>query len=173
MEPLSVLSNLRMAAPCKASWDDMRGDGRVRFCEACAKHVYNVSDLTAVEAVDLIQEHEGHVCMRLYRRRDGTVLTADCPVGLRAAVRRRVLRLATQGVVLIVALQSGIWVFANAKPRVSALPPVRTGPGVTFSDWTNWAAEALGLRPRYSRMTVGKICLPAVPSNPPPADPEA
>ena len=39
--------------------------------------------MTAEEAVQVIQEKEGHLCVRLYRRADGTMITADCPVGLR------------------------------------------------------------------------------------------
>ena len=81
MEPLSVLNNLRIASPCPASWHAMRGDDRVRFCDSCSKSVYNLSDLTAAEATALIRESEGGLCLRLYRRADGTVLTADCPVG--------------------------------------------------------------------------------------------
>ena len=36
----------------------------------------------------LLEEREGRICIRLYRRADGTVITADCPVG----VKRRRLR---------------------------------------------------------------------------------
>src|SRR6188474_1603408 len=94
MGTLSVLNDLHIASPCPASWHSMRGDDRVRFCDSCSKSVYNLSDLTATEATALIRESEGHLCVRLYRRADGTVLTADCPAGLRRVVRRRLLRLA-------------------------------------------------------------------------------
>ena len=120
MEPLTVLNDLRIASPCPASWDAMRGDDRVRFCDSCSKHVYNVSGLTADAAVALVRESEGHLCVRLYRRKDGTVLTADCPVGLKSALRRRLIRLATAGVVVFAMLRSGIWLFAETGPRVGA-----------------------------------------------------
>jgi hypothetical protein len=69
----------------------MPGDERSRFCHACKLHVYNLSALTEPEALSLLQEHEGRLCARVYRRADGTVLTQDCPVGvaaLRAQLRR-------------------------------------------------------------------------------------
>ena len=43
--------------------------------------------MTREEAHQLIAQHEGGVCVRLYRRADGTVITADCPVGKREATR--------------------------------------------------------------------------------------
>jgi hypothetical protein len=164
MEPLTVLNDLRIATPCRASWEAMRGDDRVRFCDSCSKQVYNVSGLTAEAAVALIRESEGRLCVRLYRRNDGTVLTADCPVGLRSALRRRLVRLATAGVVAFATLRSGIWLFAGPGPRV-AMPPLPTGSGVTFADWADWAARAMGIKKTpFSRVTVGKICPPAPPS---------
>ena len=50
--------------------------------------VYNVASMTRDEAESLIYQAEGEVCMRLYRRADGTVLTSDCPVGARRKRRR-------------------------------------------------------------------------------------
>lgn len=90
-QPLEVLDNLRVAAPCPASWAAMKGDARVRFCALCAKYVYNISAMTRAEAERLIFEKEGKLCVRLHQRADGTVITADCPVGrrlLRAAGAR-------------------------------------------------------------------------------------
>ena len=60
---------------------------RVRFCEGCQKRVYNLSAMGQAEAEGLLRRHEGHLCVRYYRRRDGTILTSDCPVGLQAARR--------------------------------------------------------------------------------------
>jgi hypothetical protein len=156
MESLTVLNNLRIASPCPITWDAMRGDDRVRFCDSCSKHVYNVSDLTAEEAVALIQESDGHSCVRLYRRKDGTVLTADCPVGIRSAVRRRLMRLAAAGVIVFAMLRSGVWLFAGPRPMI-LVPPIPTGPGVTFSDWGDWAARALGVKKPRNRVLVGMI----------------
>jgi hypothetical protein len=77
------LEDIRIASPCKVNWDDMKGDNRSRHCEQCNLNVYNFADLTRAEISDLIAEKEGRVCARLYRRADGNIITADCPVGLR------------------------------------------------------------------------------------------
>jgi len=82
------VERLRVASPCPASWGTMRGDERTRFCEQCQRHVYNISAMTRREVEALVHQTEGSFCARLYRRADGTVLTKDCPVGLRALRRR-------------------------------------------------------------------------------------
>jgi hypothetical protein len=88
---LPVLENLRIASPCSASWDRMTGDERVRFCGDCRKNVYNLSAMTRQQAEQLLRENEGGLCVRFYQRKDGTVMTTDCPVGVR---KRRVRRIA-------------------------------------------------------------------------------
>jgi hypothetical protein len=88
---LPVLESLRIASPCNASWDDMRGDERVRFCGKCELNVYNLSAMSRADAEELVREREGRLCVRFYQRSDGTVLTADCPVALeRKRLRQRV-----------------------------------------------------------------------------------
>jgi hypothetical protein len=84
---LIPLENVRVASPCRADWSRMEGDDRVRFCRSCAKNVYNLSALSKAEAEKLIAEKEGKLCVRFYQRADGTVLTDNCPVGLKT-VRR-------------------------------------------------------------------------------------
>jgi hypothetical protein len=86
----AMLDRISIATPCKASWEEMRGDERVRFCDACELNVYNLSAMTATEATALVARSEGHLCTRFFRRDDGTVLTRDCPVGLAARVGRQV-----------------------------------------------------------------------------------
>lgn len=87
-ERADLLSRMRIASPCPASWEAMEGDERVRFCRLCDLHVYDFSELTSAEAESLVARTEGRLCARLHRRADGTVLTKDCPTGLRAARRR-------------------------------------------------------------------------------------
>jgi hypothetical protein len=83
------IDRLRIATPCPISWEQMTGDTRIRFCDHCQLHVYNISELSRIEAESLIASTEGRLCARLFRRADGTILTNDCPVGLRA-LRKRV-----------------------------------------------------------------------------------
>src|SRR6266850_6531494 len=88
MKSSNRLDHLRIASPCPVGWDQMSGDDRVRFCEQCSLRVYNLSAMTRTEAEALIANTEGRICARLYRRFDGTIITKDCPVGLRAIGRR-------------------------------------------------------------------------------------
>jgi hypothetical protein len=82
------LENFRIASPCPANWEQMNGDARVRFCDLCSLHVYNISEMSRAELDQLITNTSGRLCARLYRRSDGTIITKDCPVGLRAFQRR-------------------------------------------------------------------------------------
>jgi hypothetical protein len=85
------LENVAIAAPCTADWNAMKGDDRVRFCGSCQKNVYNLSAMTRTDAERLVEKHDGPTpCVRLYKRKDGTVITNDCPVGRK---RRRVRRI--------------------------------------------------------------------------------
>lgn len=87
-----LLSHVQVAAPCNASWNDMQGTDRIRFCNECKLNVYNLSAMSAKEAEKLIIEKEGKLCARFFRRTDGTILTENCPVGLRNL--RRTIKLA-------------------------------------------------------------------------------
>lgn len=73
-----LLKNVRVARPCPADWETMRGDERSRYCGLCGLNVYNLSAITAREAAQLIRRKEGRMCALFYRRKDGTVLTSDC-----------------------------------------------------------------------------------------------
>lgn len=85
----SPLDDLKVAAPCSADWSEMTGGARVRFCARCELNVYNLSGMTRAEAERLVTNTEGRpLCVRFFRRADGTILTENCPVGLRALKRR-------------------------------------------------------------------------------------
>jgi hypothetical protein len=86
---LTQLQQIRVAAPCAARWEEMEGDEKVRFCEACRLHVYNLSAMDVEEAADRISQEDGRLCVRFYRRNDGTILTRDCPAGVEDARQRR------------------------------------------------------------------------------------
>lgn len=78
-----LINSVQIASPCPVSWSSMSGDDKVRFCGSCEKNVYDISALTADAAVELIRENKGDICVQLFRRKDGTVLTEDCPKGLK------------------------------------------------------------------------------------------
>lgn len=84
----SPLDNVRVASPCNADWDQMVGTERKRFCGQCNLNVYNLSSMSKAEAEQLIDGTEGRLCVRYFKRVDGSILTRDCPVGLRAFRRK-------------------------------------------------------------------------------------
>jgi hypothetical protein len=87
-ELTNPLDKIKIASPCNANWDEMYGSERKRFCAECKLNVYNISEMTKDEAENFILRSEGRLCLRIYQRRDGTVITRDCPVGWARAKRR-------------------------------------------------------------------------------------
>lgn len=79
---------IRVATPCSQPWEQMTGERHVRHCAACDKNVYDLAGLTADEVRELVVAREGKICWRFYVRKDGSVLTKDCPVGVRRAARK-------------------------------------------------------------------------------------
>lgn len=110
-----VLDDLKIASPCAVAWSSMTGDERVRDCSQCRLRVYNLSEMTRPEAEKLITEKEGRLCVRIYRRADGTVLTQDCPVGLRA-LRLRLLRAGGAVFALLALLAGGLGLRRRHRP---------------------------------------------------------
>lgn len=162
MNTADLLKNIRVASPCHARWADMAGDDRTRFCAQCSKHVYNLSAMTADEGANLRQENSGNLCVRFYRRRDGTVLTTDCPVGA-AGVSRRLKRILIAAVPLFIAAAVvNDWACGNRDGRSR----IQSGP--TLSQKLNgamWKVKAwFGISPPV----MGSIC-PPPPTPPPPA----
>jgi hypothetical protein len=131
-----MLPKLKIATPCPADWNKMIGDDKVRFCSLCNLNVYNLSAMTEPEALKILQSRDGRLCARMYQRADGTVLTQDCPVGIRAAYRRMT-RFATAVLAMIFAApllrgQSA----PQSKDQLLELRPGETGLIVTVSDFT-------------------------------------
>lgn len=104
---LPLLDNISVASPCNANWDDMVGDARVRFCLSCEKNVYNLSEMPRAEAESFLAERAGgEICVRYYQRSDGTVMTSDCPVGVKKKRRKKLaLAVAAAGATALAATQ--------------------------------------------------------------------
>jgi hypothetical protein len=84
---LESVSRIEMASPCDARWEDMTpipDDPRARRCERCDLDVLDLKALTLedAEAVVHARERGARLCVRLFRRKDGSVLLRDCPIGL-------------------------------------------------------------------------------------------
>jgi len=163
MKTNELLANIKVASPCSARWGHMVGDDRARFCDQCQKHVYNLSSLTADEAVALIREREGSLCGRFYRRAYGTVLTSDCPVGA-GQVWTRFRRLAVAAAAFVML---GVAIPLVAKsPSRDEMPRARAKVYRAWDDAIVTLKTWLGYPP--PRMLMGKICV-APPPTPLPA----
>jgi hypothetical protein len=119
------LDRIQVATPCTARWEDMKGDGRVRSCDECQLRVYNLSGMDRAAAERLVGEAEGRLCVRFYRRADGTVLTADCPVGL-AALAAKARRAARRAASFVSAL-FGLGLLAGCPSEQPEKPDVVMG----------------------------------------------
>jgi len=124
-----ALDSLTIDTPCTVPWAGMSGDDRSRFCGQCRQNVYDLSAMTTAEAAGLLADLAGRPCVRLYRRPDGRVLTADCPAGLRVRVWRRLRRRAAWAASLFAMLflpacQTTLGIPANAySEAMNKLPP--------------------------------------------------
>ena len=67
------------------------------------------------DAEELIRQKEGRLCVRFFQRHDGTVMTTDCPVGLRAWHRRLRALVAFAATLLLLAF--GLSAHSNAGRR--------------------------------------------------------
>lgn len=150
-QPMS-LDIIDVASHCTADWDKMRGTDQVRHCSQCQSNVYHLSNMSRDEAEALVREHEGQICVRLYRRADGTILTRDCPIGLRA-IRRQLARLVA-GLAAMIALLVGGLIFcvssSVAKTRVRDEPhDIFTKHTFKFrrpiDKWTKWVDPKRGV----------------------------
>jgi hypothetical protein len=122
---LKVLNDVQVASPCSADWDEMEGDEKVRFCGECRLHVFNLSAMDLEEAAEKVSQASDRLCVRFFRRHDGTILTRDCPVGVerKARSRRAVLQAISlttgAGVALAVLYKQAVAVKAKAEPNTS------------------------------------------------------
>jgi hypothetical protein len=113
MNMSSDIDRLRIASPCPVGWEKMTGGDRVRHCDLCSLNVYNIAEMSRADAKALIANTEGRICARLFRRADGTIITKDCPVGLRA-IRRRVARVAGAALATVLSLCATV---SGQKPK--------------------------------------------------------
>ena len=170
MSPIN-LDQLSIAAPCDANWKDMSGDERSRACSLCKKNVYNISAMSRTEAESLIRANEGDICIRLFKRADGTVIVDNCPVGLRA-IRNR-LRWIGAGVAAALTFL-GTAAFAALS---SSATPASSGTLVNSSSATPtksgtlkaWLYPAVAPEPVPVQMMMGKCAAPVSTPAPTPA----
>ena len=169
----SPLNNIQIASPCAADWNEMFGDDRKRHCGDCKLNVYNLSGMTKDEAESLVINAEGRLCVRFYRRADGSVITQDCPVGW-AKVKQRTRVYAAAAASLIMALFTGVLfvsLFSNKHRGLTvgelipfATPtPVRLMGAIAMPQNTNTNSNAVQGKPSVIQGNVA-IDAPKIPT---------
>jgi len=73
----SLPFELKIAKPCQQSWQEMHGTTSERHCSSCRKNVHNLAVMSSRGIVKTIAEANGHLCARITRRADGSIITAD------------------------------------------------------------------------------------------------
>lgn len=82
-----LIDQVRFETPCDEDWDRMQGGGlAARHCGRCRKTVYDFTYMTREQIAHLLMDFESP-CVRLRRRKDGRVVTADCPPSRRAKTK--------------------------------------------------------------------------------------
>jgi len=112
----SRLELITIKTPCRERWDAMKGDDVTRHCGRCHRDVHDLSRMTEAEIEALFARAGSSPCVRLRRRPDGRVVTADCPVEP-PSFARRTARALTAGVIF------GAAAGASAAASLSALAP--------------------------------------------------
>jgi hypothetical protein len=97
----------------------MYGSDRMRFCGDCKLNVYNLSGMTRDEAESLVMNAEGRLCVRFYRRPDGTMITQNCPVGW-ARVKARAKVYVTAAFSMLMTFLGGVFVVSTFTSRMRA-----------------------------------------------------
>jgi hypothetical protein len=140
----SMLERVRIATPCRERWEDMAGDDVVRHCARCRKDVYDLASMTTSEAEALLARDGETPCVRLRRRRDGRVVTSDCPPP--SWSERTGARLATAGAAAAVAIAGGV-VAAHAfpaEPTCEAPTPASMSRGLPWlEEWPEHESPAV------------------------------
>lgn len=165
-EAEELLKRVTVASPCPASWRRMTGDERVRFCAECGLNVYNLSEMSAEAAADFVRRREGRLCIRYFRRADGSMLTKDCPIGL-ARVRQRIAAIA--GILFGALLASlgprlRVWSpVAGLLQWLRAHAPEITVPAVEEEEdrpqlRISWKSSGAGVVGEFPQVVVGERC---------------
>src|SRR5215510_3986457 len=112
------LNQITIPRPCNADWDEMIGNDQVRFCEHCNLEVTNLSNMTRAEAMRIVTQSRGGICVRFIVRANGEVLTQKMPERL-YLIGRRVSRIAAGAFTATLSLSSAA---AQTRSTATAQP---------------------------------------------------
>jgi ankyrin repeat protein len=78
MPKKSFIDSIKVENPCKEDWDEMNGNDTVRFCSHCSKNVNNLSEMTRKQAIRLVRQSGGKLCIRyIPNTKTGSPVFAD------------------------------------------------------------------------------------------------
>lgn len=78
MSKKSLIDSIEVKSPCSENWNEMKGSEKVRFCGHCAFEVNNISALTRKQAMRLVRESSGRICVHYIKNPvDNKPLFAD------------------------------------------------------------------------------------------------
>ena len=68
-------ADLPIESPCSANWSTMTRDGQKRFCDACKKHVHDLSAMSPAEARGVLDAPRARdLCVRYLYDDEGNIL---------------------------------------------------------------------------------------------------
>ncbi|HEX8289529.1 MAG TPA: ankyrin repeat domain-containing protein [Pyrinomonadaceae bacterium] len=70
MSKNSFLDKIEVRTPCSEDWEKMRGSDKARFCSHCNSNVNNLSAMTRKEALRIVRESSGRICVRYVKNPD-------------------------------------------------------------------------------------------------------
>lgn len=141
---ITRLESINIPSPCEADWDSMQGNDLVRFCSHCNLSVHNLSALTRKQALRLVAESEGRLCVRYYRKPSGEILNA-IPYRLHQ-IKRRASRLAAGAFTAALSLSASV----SAQTPSSSSSPDTNAPSVSASaDEETEADEKIASPPKH------------------------
>ena len=110
------VTQLHIPEPCSADWNAMTGDEKRKFCDACAKHVHDLSAMTLREAEAILgaERNSGHLCIRYAYDASGDVRFLKRRVRASAPSRQ------LSGVARLTAAAAAFLTFAGVSELLSA-----------------------------------------------------
>jgi hypothetical protein len=158
---------LRVASPCHAKWEDMKGDDQVRYCSLCKLSVYNLPAMDPDKVKKLVLESEGRICGRLYERNDGRVMAADCPMPFQKVRKHLAWALASAFLVFLSLLSYATTISENGQRSTREETIERMRRAEPFKTVLNLIYP----KPTPPRFVMGAIAAPSPPIHRPSAGP--
>src|SRR5205823_8797543 len=124
-----ILDVIEIRNPCPASWEQMAGDTKRRFCTHCNKFVHNLTEMPSDEAERLVCSNAGDLCVRFARDPEtNRILTLDYRPRPTSSRRRA---LATITSIVAAICFSGTWAICKVLRKPPPTPPAMSYIGGT------------------------------------------